>query len=196
MPRSSRRLLDPQDHGALEHITLHPQLRILPLQLTQTGSFIDVQAVLLAALDPLPIHPVAQGPRIDPEVPGHLSDRLAGLTHDPHRALTELGVVLPTCLWHHHSSYAMPPRFCGIPAVPSSPSPASRTSLWSRRRPLLAVAALSGLAACGTGPSTASRGTTTTIDTPVNPPAATALPAATTSVAPPRPAATTVPTIA
>src|SRR5215212_4707933 len=115
MPRSSRRLLDPQDHGALEHITLHPQLRVLPLQLTQTGSFIDVQAVLLAALDPLPIHPVAQGPRIDPEVPGHLSDRLAGLTHDPHRALTKLGVVPPTCLWHHHSSYAMPPRFWGIP---------------------------------------------------------------------------------
>jgi hypothetical protein len=29
-PRSPRRLLDPQDHGSLEHTTLHPQLGVLP----------------------------------------------------------------------------------------------------------------------------------------------------------------------
>ena len=42
--------------------------------------------------------------RADPEVPRYLSDRLGGLGHDPHRSLTELGVVLPTYLWHRYFS--------------------------------------------------------------------------------------------
>src|SRR5215217_1131572 len=129
MPRSSRRLLDPQDHGSLEDITLHPQLGDLLAQPRKLSAFVDVQADGLAALDPVPIHPVAQRPRVNPEIPGHLSDRLAGLTHDPHRALTELGVVLPTCLWHHHSSYAMPPHFGGIPGRPNKSSTFSRHKL-------------------------------------------------------------------
>jgi hypothetical protein len=98
------RLLDPQDHRSLEDITLHPQLGVLPLELLEPCALVDAQAFLLAALDPVPVHPVAQRPRVDPQISGHLRDRLAGLTHDPDRALTELGVVLPSCLWHHHSS--------------------------------------------------------------------------------------------
>src|SRR5680860_1209845 len=115
MPRSSRRLLDPQDHGSLEDITLHAELGVLPLQLLETSALVDGQAFGLAPLDPVPIHPVAQRPRVDPQVPGNHCDRLAGLTHDPDRTLTELGVVLPSCLWHRFSSYAMPPRFRGMP---------------------------------------------------------------------------------
>jgi len=45
-----------------------------------------------------PVHPVAQRPRVDPQVPGHRSDRLARLTHDPDRFLTELRIVFPSCL--------------------------------------------------------------------------------------------------
>src|SRR5680860_101446 len=116
MPRSSRRLLDPQDHGSLEDITLHAELGVLPLQLLETSALVDGQAFGLAPLDPVPIHPVAQRPRVDPQVPGNHCDRLAGLTHDPDRTLTELGVVLPSCLWHRFSSYAMPPRFRGMPS--------------------------------------------------------------------------------
>src|SRR6266545_4517225 len=104
MPRSSRRLLYPQDHGSLEDITLHAQLGDVLAELVQLGAFVDAEAFLLATLDAVAIHPVAQRPRVDPEIPGHHSDRLARLTHDPDRALTELGVVLPSCLWHHHSS--------------------------------------------------------------------------------------------
>ena len=43
-------------------------------------------------------------PGVDPEVSGHLRDRLPVCTDDPNSPLTELRVVLPTCLWHHHSS--------------------------------------------------------------------------------------------
>src|SRR3990170_6294985 len=98
MPRSSRRLLDPQDHGSLEYITLHPQLGDVLAQLVQLGPLVDGEAFLLAPLNPLPVHPVAQGARVDPEIPGHRSDRLAGLTHDADGPLTELRVILPSYL--------------------------------------------------------------------------------------------------
>src|SRR3990170_4756633 len=91
MPRSSRRLLDPQDHGSLEYITLHPQLVDVLAQLVQLGPLVNGEAFPLAPLNPLPVHPIAQGARVDPQIPGHLSDRLARLTHDPHSPLTELG---------------------------------------------------------------------------------------------------------
>jgi hypothetical protein len=41
---------------------------------------------------------------MDPQIVGYLSDRLAGLPDDPHRALTELRVVLPSHFWHGISS--------------------------------------------------------------------------------------------
>src|SRR5438552_1440732 len=98
MPRSSRRLLHPQDHGSLEDITLHPQLGVLTLELVQTSTLVGVEAFLLAALDTIPINPLAQRPRVDPQIPSHHRNRLACLTHDPDRTLTELGVVLPSLL--------------------------------------------------------------------------------------------------
>src|SRR3954454_457531 len=116
MPRSTRRLLHPQDHGSLEDITLHPQLRVLPLEPDQTSALVDGHALLLAPLDPVPVHPIAQRPRVDPEVPGHLSDRLTRLAHDPDRALPKLRVVLPSYLCHGISSERMPPRNGGMPS--------------------------------------------------------------------------------
>src|SRR5437667_11222886 len=103
MPRSSRRLLDPQDHGSLEDITLHAQLGVLPLELVQTSALVDAQAFGLAALDAIPGQPVAQGPRVDVEVPGHLGDGLARLTDDPDRSLSERRVELSSSLWHRIS---------------------------------------------------------------------------------------------
>jgi SAM-dependent methyltransferase len=43
------------------------------------------------------------GARVDPELPGDLGDRPAGLPDDPHRPLPELGRELPACLWHSPS---------------------------------------------------------------------------------------------
>src|SRR5215207_4085333 len=101
MPRSSSRLLDPQDHGSLEDITLHPQLRVLPFELLKASAFIDAETLAPTTRLAVAVHPVTQGARVDPQIPSHLRDRLARLAHDPHRALTELRVVLPSCLWHH-----------------------------------------------------------------------------------------------
>src|SRR4249919_658754 len=100
MPRSSRRLLDPQDHGSLEDVALHPQLGVLPLELHQTSTFIGGEALGLTPLDLVLLHPVAQRPRMDPKILSDLSDRLVGLPDDPHRPLTKLRVVLPTYLCH------------------------------------------------------------------------------------------------
>jgi hypothetical protein len=41
--------------------------------------------------------------RLDPQVPGHLRDRLARLAHQPERALPEIGVKLPACPCHRPS---------------------------------------------------------------------------------------------
>ena len=49
----------------------------------------------IAAGQPILVHPVPQGAGADPEIPGHLSDRLAGLSNDRHCPVTELGVVRP-----------------------------------------------------------------------------------------------------
>ena len=35
------RLLDPQDHGSLEDITLHPQLGVLTLEMGEPSPFVD-----------------------------------------------------------------------------------------------------------------------------------------------------------
>ena len=44
---------------------------------------------------PLPGAPVAQRALVDPQLPGHLRDRLPGLPHHPHRALLEVLIELP-----------------------------------------------------------------------------------------------------
>ena len=94
MPRSLRRLLDPQDHGSLEDITLHLQLRVLcsqPLELLDVapGQAFCALPSFLSLIDP-----IAQGARVDPKVSGDLGDRLPGLLDDPDRSLTELPVIL------------------------------------------------------------------------------------------------------
>jgi hypothetical protein len=45
-----------------------------------------------------PSYPVTQRPLVDPRVPGHLRDQLAGLPDQPHRALLEVPVELPARL--------------------------------------------------------------------------------------------------
>ena len=46
------------------------------------------------------VHPVTQGPFVDPQVPGHLRDRLAGLPNDTHRTLAELPIEPTSRLSH------------------------------------------------------------------------------------------------
>src|SRR5262249_32794565 len=46
------------------------------------------------------IHPVPQGPVVDPQVPGHLRDRLAGRDHHLHGLSLELRAELAAMLWH------------------------------------------------------------------------------------------------
>src|SRR5215831_14387821 len=100
MPRSSRRLLDPQDHRSLEDITLHAQLGVLAPEPVELGPLVVAEPVLVASLDPVLVHPVAQRPGVDPEISGHLGDRLARLANNPDRSLTELRVEPSSCLWH------------------------------------------------------------------------------------------------
>jgi hypothetical protein len=49
------------------------------------------------------VHPVAQGYRVDPQVPGYLRDRLAGLADQPDGALPEISIELPAYLCHRPS---------------------------------------------------------------------------------------------
>src|SRR5262245_37957171 len=46
------------------------------------------------------IHPVPQGPVVDPQVPGHLRDRLAGRDHHLHGLSLELRAELAAMLRH------------------------------------------------------------------------------------------------
>src|SRR5215213_570898 len=100
VPRSLRRLLDPQDHGSLEDITLHPQLSYLTTQPLQLGVVVLRQARGAVTGVPSALHPVAQRALVDPEVASDLRDRLPGLLDDPNSSLTELPVVLLPYLWH------------------------------------------------------------------------------------------------
>jgi hypothetical protein len=88
----------------LEDITLHAQLGDLLAQLVQLGALVDREPFLLAPLHAVLVHPVSERALVDPEIPSHPGDGLARLPHDPNGAHTELRVVLPSCLWHHHSS--------------------------------------------------------------------------------------------
>ena len=97
------RLLDPEDHGSLEHITLHAQLGVLTLELADSLGVDPVGIELLASGDLVLHHPVGEGSGMYTEILGDLSDRLTGLPDDAHGAGTEVGVVLPAFLWHRIS---------------------------------------------------------------------------------------------
>src|SRR2546428_4615374 len=100
MPPSSRRLLDPQDHGSLEDITLHPQLHDIATELVKLASLIARESLSVTPRDLVLVHPVPKRPRIQIKITGDLSDRLARLPNNPNRALSKLRVVLPTYLCH------------------------------------------------------------------------------------------------
>src|SRR6185436_7701800 len=100
-PLPPHRVLDPEGHAALEHITLHRQLGVLLAQPGQLRPLILRQGpVRIAAAPLIRVHPVPQGPLVDPEIPGDLRDRLAGLPDQPDRALPEVLIERPACLCH------------------------------------------------------------------------------------------------
>src|SRR5215467_9626735 len=94
----------PEGHAALEHVAPHSELSVLFTQPGQLGPLILGQLPVPAVpAPPVSVDPVAQRPLADPEVPGHLRDRLAGLPHQPHRALPEVPVELPARLSHRRT---------------------------------------------------------------------------------------------
>jgi hypothetical protein len=90
------RILDPQGRAALEDIAAHPQLGVLLAQPSQLHPLVLTERALTV---PPPIlgAPIAQRALIDPELSGHLRDRLTGLAHQPHRTLLEVLIELPAC---------------------------------------------------------------------------------------------------
>src|SRR5712692_1288899 len=98
---AAHRVGNPEGHAALEHITPHRQLRVLLAQPRQLRALALAQLPVPALpAAPVSIDPVSQGPRVHPQVPGHLRDRLARLADQPHRALPEVPIELPACLSH------------------------------------------------------------------------------------------------
>src|SRR5689334_3944385 len=114
---AAHRLADPEGHRALEDIALHRQLRVLlpqplqlrPLVLTQRPVALTPGTAILGT-------PVAQRSLVDPELAGHLRDRLARLPHDAHRTDLEVLIELPTCLCHR-----LPPQRRCLHAKGGSP---------------------------------------------------------------------------
>ena len=58
--------------------------------LSQLGPLVLAQPTVTTRARLSLAHPVRQRARVDPQLPGHLRDRLAGLPHNPNRALPEL----------------------------------------------------------------------------------------------------------
>src|SRR5713226_5847417 len=102
---AAHRVGNPEGHAALEHITPHRQLRVLLAQPRQLRALALAQLPVPALpAAPVSIDPVSQGPRVHPQIPGHLRDRLARLADKPHRALPEVLIELPACLSHRRTS--------------------------------------------------------------------------------------------
>src|ERR1700756_2011810 len=90
-PLPPHRVLHPEGHAALEDITLHRQLSVLPPQPGELRPLILTQRpVPLATAALIRLHPFAERPLVDAQTPGHLRDRLPGLPDQPHRTLTEV----------------------------------------------------------------------------------------------------------
>src|SRR6266498_951218 len=72
---AAHRVGNPEGHAALEHITPHRQLRVLLAQPRQLRALALAQ-LPVPALPAAPVStgPVPQGPRVHPQVPGHLRD--------------------------------------------------------------------------------------------------------------------------
>src|SRR5436190_22773110 len=96
---AAHRVLNPEGHAALEHVAPHGKLGVLTAQPDQPGPLVLIQPAIAAlALPTVPGHPVLQRARVNPQVPGHLRDRLARLPDQPDRAFPEIPVELPARL--------------------------------------------------------------------------------------------------
>src|SRR3954464_4665203 len=85
----------PRGPPALEHITLHPQLGVLPAQPRQLRTLVLTQRPVAAVTSPpCDGDPVPEGALVAPQLAGHLRDRLAGLEHQPDRAGLEVLIEL------------------------------------------------------------------------------------------------------
>ena len=85
--------------GAASLPGLVEPLTVLLTQPTQLVSLALTQRTL-AVTPALLSTPVAQRPLVDPELAGHLGDRLTGLPDQTHRTLLEVPIELPACLCH------------------------------------------------------------------------------------------------
>src|SRR2546421_6596305 len=93
----AHRILNPEGHAAFEHVAPHGKLGVLLTQPGQLGPLILAQLPVTALpAAPVSVHPVAQRPLLDPELPGHPRDRLAGLPDPPHPAPPEVRSPLPS----------------------------------------------------------------------------------------------------
>src|SRR5215211_4399563 len=92
-------LLDTEDDGSFEQLTLHPQPSVLPLQLPQPRLLVACQPVLLATVDAVLANPVPQGRVVDAKLPGDFGDRPAAATDQLDRVAFELGSELAPVPW-------------------------------------------------------------------------------------------------
>jgi hypothetical protein len=73
----AHRFSNPEGDRALEQVTLHRQLRILPAKPDQLRPLgLGQLAVTAATMPPIQRAPVAQRALVHPEIPGHLRDGL------------------------------------------------------------------------------------------------------------------------
>src|SRR5215831_16868514 len=84
--------------AALE-VMLHGQLGVLA-QPGHLRPLVSARYSVATAAAGAGVDPVAQGARVDPQIPGHLRDRIASLADQRNGALPETGVELPAC--HRH----------------------------------------------------------------------------------------------
>src|SRR5664280_728735 len=94
---------------------------------------------------PIGRDPVPQSALVDPEIPGHLSDRLTGLPYDPDRPSPELLIKLASRLGHYTASLLrVPPGYEGKPrrsavGCPGTGCGGPRSGAGSRSRSVLVV---------------------------------------------------------
>src|SRR3979411_144417 len=108
------RLLDPEGSGALEHITLHRQLRVLLTQPAELVALALAQRAIALTGAPVQVHPPAQRALVQPELPSHPRDRPAGLPDNPNRTLPELSIKISP-FHRRHFLIAMSPQYEGKP---------------------------------------------------------------------------------
>src|SRR4029453_2545736 len=100
---TARLRVRPREEGRrfFQELVFHPQPRQLSFEFLHARTLHRrKRLVRLRMLAPPGVHPVPQGPIVDPQVPGHLRDRLTGLNHHLHGLSLELRAELAAMLWH------------------------------------------------------------------------------------------------